>query len=269
MKAADLIGPGDPPVFERLNPSGKSRVLLVCDHASCAVPAALDNLGLPDDALRDHIGWDIGAAAVTRRMAELLDAPALLAGYSRLVIDCNRPAEAADQVPPVTDGVRVPANQSLSPADVAARRGAFFDPYHATIRETLDAMVAVGPVPAVAAIHSFTPVYGGVERPWHIGIPWIADDRMARALIAVLEREPGIVVGENEPYPFEPLSDYTIPEYGVKRGLPHVLVELRNDQIRDDAGAEAWATRLSSALREVLARPETQRIEHFPQDIYP
>lgn len=269
MTAAALIGPGDPPIFERVNPSGKSRVLLVCDHASCAVPAALDSLGLSDEALRDHIGWDIGAAAVTRRMAELLDAPALLAGYSRLVIDCNRPAEASDVVPPVSDGVRVPANQNLSAADVEARRAAFFWPYHAAIRQALDDMIAVGKVPAVVAVHSFTPVYGGVERPWQIGIPWIADDRMARALIEALEREPGIVVGENEPYPFEPLSDYTIPEYGVKRGLPHVLVELRNDQIRDDAGAEAWAARLSSALREVVARPETQRIEHFPQDIYP
>jgi predicted N-formylglutamate amidohydrolase len=132
--AESLIGDGDPPPFETINEDGGAALLLICDHASYAVPKALDNLGLDSATVEDHIGWDIGAAALTRQLSLLLDAPAILAGYSRLLIDCNRPALALDLVPPVADGRPVPANQDLSDADVAARRAAFFDPYHEEIR---------------------------------------------------------------------------------------------------------------------------------------
>ena len=259
-----MIGANDPPPFEKLNAAGGAALLLICDHASCAVPQALGNLGLDDDALRDHIGWDIGAAAVTRRLAQLLDAPALLAGYSRLLIDCNRPATAPDLVPTLADGRPVPGNQNLSASDIAARRTAFFEPYHLAIRDALDGFAAAGRVPLLAAIHSFTPAMtcDDEARPWQISICWDRDGRVALPMLAALRAE-GLCVGENQPYGFDPLSDFAIPEYGLKRGLPHVLVEMRNDQIRTDADVETWSVRLAGLLTAALNDPRAQRIEFF------
>ncbi|MDP7642975.1 MAG: N-formylglutamate amidohydrolase [Alphaproteobacteria bacterium] len=261
---AELIGAGDPPPFETINEDGGAALLLICDHASCAVPEALGTLGLDEATIEDHIGWDIGAAALTRRLSVLLDAPAILAGYSRLLIDCNRPAQALDLVPPVADGRPVPANQDLSDADVAARRAAFFDPYHEEIRYFLDEFALAGRVPILAAIHSFTPAMtmGDEARPWQISICWDRDGRVALPVLAAL-REQGFCVGENQPYSFDPLSDFAIPEYGLKRGLPHILVEMRNDQIRGDDDVAAWAERLALHLTAALGDPAAQRIEFF------
>ncbi|MBT3926268.1 MAG: N-formylglutamate amidohydrolase [Rhodospirillaceae bacterium] len=261
---ASLIGAGDPPPFEKLNMGGKAALLLICDHASCAIPEALDNLGIAEETLRDHIGWDIGAAAVTRRLAQLLDAPALLAGYSRLLIDCNRPAAAPDLVPPLADGRPVPGNQNMSGADIAARREAFFEPYHAEIRAALEVFSAAGRIPILAAIHSFTPAMTSDDeaRPWQVSICWDRDGRVALPMLAALKAE-GLCVGENEPYGFDPLSDFAIPEYGLKRGLPHILVEIRNDQVRSDADIETWSERLAGQLTAAMNDPKAQRIEFF------
>jgi predicted N-formylglutamate amidohydrolase len=257
-----LLGPGDPPPFETLNADGTSRALLVCDHASCAVPAALGTLGLSEAERTDHIGWDIGAAAVTRRLAALLDAPALLAGYSRLVIDCNRPEAAPDRVPEVSDGVPVPGNASLDKTAIDERIAALFTPYHAAIRDTLDRMIAAGTLPFLVAVHSFTPhIADGAPRPWEISICSDKDRRTVAPMLALL-RADGLTVGDNEPYAFGPLTDYTIPEHAEARGLPHVLFEIRNDQIRTPDAVEIWATRLAGHLRTMMQRPETQRIEH-------
>ena len=264
MTAAELIGANDPPPFEIVNDGGEAALLLICDHASCAVPEALDNLGLDSATVTDHIGWDIGAAAVTRQLAVLLDAPAVLAGYSRLLIDCNRPAQAPDLVPPVADGRPVPGNQNLSAADIAARRDAFFEPYHAEIRDFLDDFAADGRVPILAAMHSFTPAMTSDDeaRPWQISVCWDRDGRVALPVLAALRGE-GLCVGENQPYGFDPLSDFAIPEYGLKRGLPHILVEIRNDQIRDDTDVATWAECLAQHLTAALGDPAAQRIELF------
>ena len=262
--AESLIGDGDPPPFETINEEGSAALLLICDHASYAIPEALDNLGLDAETVEDHIGWDIGAAALTRRLSVLLDAPAILAGYSRLLIDCNRPAQALDLVPLVADGRPVPANQDLSDADIAARRAAFFDPYHGEIQYFLDEFALAGRVPILAAIHSFTPAMtmGDEARPWQISVCWDRDGRVALPVLAAL-REEGLCVGENQPYAFDPLSDFAIPEYGLKRGLPHILVEMRNDQIRNGDDVAAWAARLALHLTAALGDPAAQRIEFF------
>lgn len=262
--AAGLIGANDPPPFENINQDGKAALLLICDHASCAIPEALNNLGLDAQTLHDHIGWDIGAAALTRRLAKLLDAPAMLAGYSRLLIDCNRPAAAPDLVPPLADGRPVPGNQNLRAADIAARREAFFEPYHAEIRSALDVFTAAGRVPLLAAIHSFTPAMTSDDeaRPWQVSICWDRDGRVALPMLAALRKE-GLCVGENQPYGFDPLSDFAIPEYGLKRSLPHILIEMRNDQIRNVDDVETWAERLAFHLSVALSDPSVQRIEHF------
>ncbi len=262
--AEALIGANDPPPFETLNEEGTAPLLLICDHASCAIPEGLNDLGLSRETLEDHIGWDIGAAAVTRQLSVLMDAPAILAGYSRLLIDCNRPEAAPDLVPPVADGRPIPGNQNLSAEDIAARRAAFFEPYHQEIRYFLDKFETGGLVPLLAAIHSFTPAMTSddEDRPWEISICWDRDGRVALPMLAAL-REEGHRVGENQPYGFDPLSDFAIPEYGLGRGLPHILVELRNDQVRDAAGVAAWSARLAHHLTVALADPAAQRIEFF------
>ena len=262
--SADLIGANDPPPFETINEDGEAALLLICDHASCAVPEALNMLGLDAATVTDHIGWDIGAAAVTRQLSVLLDAPAVLAGFSRLLIDCNRPAVAPDQVPPVADGRPVPGNQDLSAADIAARREAFFEPYHEEIRYFLDKFETAGRVPILAAIHSFTASMTSDDeaRPWEISVCWDRDGRVALPVLAAL-RDEGLCVGENQPYGFEALSDFSIPEYGLKRGLPHILVEIRNDQIRNDDDVVGWAARLGYHLTAALGDPAAQRIEMF------
>lgn len=242
-----LLGPGDPPVVEICHAQGSAAVLLTCDHASHAVPAALGGLGLDAESLARHIGWDIGAAAVARRLAELLDAPAILAGYSRLVIDCNRDPEDPTSIPAVSDGVAVPGNRDLSPAARAARRRAIFEPYHAAIA------AAIGSGPALVSIHSFTPRMNGLARPWHVGVLWDADPRIPLPLLAALRADPALVVGDNEPYSARRPAGYTVRHHAVARGLPHVAIELRQDLVESAEGAAAWAERLAAALAPILA----------------
>jgi predicted N-formylglutamate amidohydrolase len=238
-------------------------VLLICDHASPAIPRALDGLGLAPAAVLEHIGWDIGAAAVTRLLAPALDAPAILSSYSRLVIDCNRDPGDASSIPSVSDGVAVPGNRDLSMAAREARLAACFTPYHNAIAARLDTFLASGHAPVLLSIHSFTPVMKGVARPWHIGILWDKDPRIPVPLLAALQEDRSIVVGDNEPYSAREPAGYTVRHHAVKRGLPHVAVELRQDLIATADGAAAWAARLAAALKPILARQEIYRIEHY------
>ena len=258
---APLLELNDPPPFETLNERSASRVLVVCDHASCRIPHALGTLGLSEVERTEHIGWDIGAGAVARRLSALLDAPAVLAGYSRLVIDCNRPGQAPDRIPPVSDAVPVPGNIGLDQAAVDARIAAIFTPYHDAIGAALDRMTASGSIPVLVAVHSFTPrLVGGDPRPWEIGICWDKDRRMADPLIERL-RADGCVVGANEPYDFGVLTDYTVPVHAEARGLPSLLIEIRNDEIRMAEAVETWAVRLAGHIRALLDLPEAQRLE--------
>ncbi len=259
LPAAALLGPDDPAPLERCG--GDAPVLLTCDHASRAVPRALGGLGLAPELLEQHIGWDIGAAAVTRLLSRALTAPAILAGYSRLVIDCNRDPADASSIPEISDGIAVPGNRGLSAAARAARRAACFAPYHRAIAAHLDALVAAGQVPALLSIHSFTPVMGGRARPWHVGILWDADPRIPLPLLAALGADASLVVGDNEPYSAREPAGYTVRHHAVARGLPHVAIELRQDLVASAAGAEAWAVRLARALSPILARREIYRVE--------
>jgi predicted N-formylglutamate amidohydrolase len=170
MPAVSLISATDPAAVEFVHGAGQIPVLLTCDHASRVVPHALGKLGLPDDVIARHIGWDIGAADVTRRLAPLLDAPAILAGYSRLVIDCNRDPDDASSIPRESDGVVIPGNAALTPAARQARRDALFDPFHGAIETWIAARQSSGLAPGLISIHSFTPAMQGIERPWHVGV---------------------------------------------------------------------------------------------------
>ena len=258
-----LLGPGDPPPFESLNEEGTSRALVVCDHASCRIPAALGTLGVSGVERTEHIGWDLGAGAVARRLSALLDAPAVLAGYSRLVIDCNRPAAAPDRIPAVSDTVPVPGNAGLDRVAADARIAEIFTPYHDAIAAALDRMAVAGKVPVLVAVHSFTPqLVDGDPRPWEIGICWDKDRRMADPLIERL-RGDGLLVGANEPYDFGVLTDYTLPVHAEGRGLPSLLIEIRNNEIRSAKAVETWAVRLAGHIRALLDLPESQRLERI------
>jgi predicted N-formylglutamate amidohydrolase len=258
-----LLGPDDPPAVEFRHEAGRAPVLLTCDHASRAVPRALHGLGLEPETLARHIGWDIGAAAVTRRLTRLLDAPAVLSGYSRLVIDCNREPEDATSIPEVSDGVVIPGNRDLPATARDERRRALFEPYHAAIHQRIEAALAAGAVPALLSIHSFTPEMNGRARPWHVGVLWDRDPRLPVPLIAALAADPALIVGNNEPYSAREPAGYTVRHHAVRRGLPHVTVELRQDLIASSAGAEGWADRLAAALGPILAMPEIYRIERY------
>ena len=244
----------DPPPVTRLNPNGRPRFVLTCDHASRAVPRHMDGLGLADGDLRRHIAWDIGAAEVTRHVAEHLDAPAFLAGYSRLVIDCNRPLTSPTSIPRSSDGSEIPANRAVSAAEAAARAESLFWPYHRQISGTLDRLLAAAEIPLYVALHSFTPqLNGGQARPWHIGLLWEHDGRLVAPLRAAFSAlVPGIRIGENEPYAIVGPSDYSIPEHGQNRGLPHIEIEIRQDLIDSPEGARLWAGRIADALQTAL-----------------
>jgi predicted N-formylglutamate amidohydrolase len=260
-EAAALIGPDDPPPFEIVNHAGACRALLICDHAGRAIPKALGSLELDEAALWRHIAWDIGIADVTRSLSRLLDAPAVLSGYSRLVIDCNRRLGDPTSIAQESDGVRVPGNCGLTAADRAARAAACFHPYHQAIDRLIEGRMRAGLVPAIISMHSFTPVMNGFERPWHVGILWNRDPRLPVPLMERLAREPGICVGDNEPYTGRDEHGYSIYVHGQDLGLPHVLIELRQDLIDTHHGAEAWAERLAAVFAELLADEGLYRIE--------
>ena len=251
----------DPPPVEVVNPTGNPAVMLCCDHASNAVPRHMRRLGLPEAELARHIGWDIGAADVTRALAGLFDAPAFLSGYSRLIIDCNRPLTSPTSIPLQSDGTAVPANQALNEAQRTLRAAYFFAPYHQAIAHRLDQVLGEGTIPFFLSIHSFTPVMNGFARPWQIGLLFEHDTRLVAPLHrALLRRNPSLVIGENEPYAIIGPSDYSVPVHAQARGLPHIEIELRQDLIATAEDAGRWATLLHDALVEVMAEPALRRL---------
>ena len=251
-----LLAPDEPPPWQIVNDDGAARTLLVCDHASRRIPRRLNDLGLDRLALRRHIACDIGAGEVTRRLSRMLDAPAIFANYSRLVVDCNRRLNDPTAFLAVSDGEFVPGNHDLTAAAKALRVNTIFHPYHAGIRDRLHRFRAAGITPAFVAIHSFTPIFNGTSRPWQIGVLWDTDPRIPVPLMEKLGRIPGLVVGDNEPYSGRAPADYTVDHHAEPAGLPHVSIEIRQDLISTAEGAERWSLILGRALAEILADDE-------------
>jgi predicted N-formylglutamate amidohydrolase len=243
-------------------------VLLLCDHASNALPAEYGSLGLPGEAFGRHIAYDIGAAGVTRRLAALIGCPAVLTTFSRLLIDPNRGADDPTLIMRISDGAIVPGNARISADDIERRRRDFWQPYRDCVSSLLNEMLARGPVPAVIALHSFTPTWKSRARPWHVGILWDLDDRLARPTISALEADDNLVVGDNEPYDGA-LEGDTMYHHGTMRGLPHMLVEIRQDLVADTAGEAAWAGRLAGILRPILADPTLHAVKHYGTRTHP
>jgi predicted N-formylglutamate amidohydrolase len=253
--ALPLLGPDDPPPFTVHNPHGQAPVLVLVDHASNTLPAALGDLGLTEAERARHIAYDIGIAEVSRRLAALLDAPALLHSYSRLMLDPNRGPDDPTQIPAISDGAIVPGNKKLTFEQRADRLAVSFYPYHDAIAAQLEGFHHRGVVPAILSMHSFTPAMrDGRPRPWEVGILWGDDPRIPVPLMKNLTAA-GWAVGDNEPYSGRNAHGYTVDMHALARGLPHVLIELRQDLIAEAEGQGLWAERMASALRPILADP--------------
>jgi len=240
--------------FVRIGGSLASGVVLLCDHAANGLPERYGTLGLPPADLLRHIAYDIGAAGVTERLAAALGAPALLTRVSRLLIDCNRGEDDPTLIMRLSDGSIVPGNRTLTDDERTHRLVRYYRPYHAAISAVLDEALAAGEVPVLLSIHSFTPVWRGEPRHWHAAVLWDKDPRLAVPLLGALRADPALVVGDNEPY-HGALAGDGMWRHGTSRGLPHALIEIRQDLIATAEGQALWAGRLVAALEKVLAGP--------------
>ena len=240
--------------FVKVAAAASGPVLLLCDHASNRVPDFVNggDLGLSAHDMGRHIAYDVGAAGLTRKMAGLMGAPALLSNFSRLVIDPNRGADDPTLVMRLNDGSIIPANRHVDAAEVTRRRDTLYTPYHDAITAQIDQMQADGHTPHILSIHSFTKQFlGRPVRPWQAGILWDTDDRIARPLISALEAEGDLTVGDNQPYSGQLRGD-CMYRHGTMRGLPHVLIEVRNDLIETPDGQAEWAARLVRLITPLI-----------------
>jgi predicted N-formylglutamate amidohydrolase len=225
------------------------RLVFFCDHAVNYVPPELNNLGLPESELQRHIAWDIGAAGVTRILADIFGAPAVFSTVSRLVIDCNRYPFAEALIPEISDGIAIPGNAGLSAAQREMRLERWFRPYHDAIEAVLGEREAT-----TVSIHSMTESLAGVARPWQIALSSYRDRSLADPVLAALRAPGDIEVGDNEPYDLDPSVDYSTPFHALRRGLPHLQIEFRQDEIALPSGQDRWARRLAGVLAALQTR---------------
>lgn len=247
-----LLSHDDPAPFEVQGRAGRSSFFVICDHAGRLLPRGLGGLGLSEMELARHVAWDIGALGVARKLGAALDACVVWQRYSRLVIDCNRPPGAADSIVKRSESTDVPGNQDLGPGDAEARASEIFRPYHDEIRRALDQRAAEGRPTLLVSVHSFTPVFLQDARPWHAGVLYGPDARLARPVLQALRAEGDLVVGDNEPYAVGPLTDFSVNHHGEARGIRYVELEIRQDLIADEVGQQAWAERLARVLTFAL-----------------
>jgi predicted N-formylglutamate amidohydrolase len=266
--AEPWIGRDEPAPFVVVNPKSKGRAVLACDHASAYIPRRLGSLGLAAEDRMRHIAWDIGAAEVARGLSRALEAPLFLAGYSRLVVDCNRPLRVADIFAERSEDTAIPGNVGISAEEKAERASTFYWPYHDALHEFIGSRAKGGGVPVLICVHSFTPVFRGVERRWHVGVHYRLDSRLAELAIEELRRDRDLIVGENEPYEVTLDEDYTVPVHAERRGLPYVLFEIRQDLISSRPGVEAWAGRLADILGPALEHPTVRHLGEPAADVF-
>jgi predicted N-formylglutamate amidohydrolase len=246
-----LLGLTDVPPVHEHNASGRSPFLLTCDHYGRLIPSMLGDLGLPESELERHIAWDIGIAGVAEMLSKHLDAHLIVQRYSRLVIDCNRPPHVASSIPQISEATTIPGNEGITRQAAEVRRAQIFDPYHRRIDAIIDNRRHRGMPTILVSLHSFTPVYAGIARPWHIGTLYQRDKMLPPLLLQLLRAEPDLMVGDNEPYAVSDETDYTIPVHAEARGLMNTGIEIRQDLVSDQAGEKAWADRLARIFGEI------------------
>jgi len=232
------------------NPQGRSPILLICEHASNRLPSRYGTLGLAPSDLESHIAWDPGALGVAQELSRLLDAPLIHASVSRLVLDLNREPSAPDSICTLSERTTIPGNLDLDETERAIRVREVYDAFHGAVDAFAEARIAAGQLSAVVSVHSFTPVYRDVPRPWQIGLIFDRDERYARSVAAGLAKDPSLIVGMNEPYSPADRVFHTLDRHAVRRGLLPLMIEIRNDLIRTQDGQASWARRLAPLLRE-------------------
>ncbi len=252
----------DFPPFVLVDGDPAAGVLVVCDHADSRLPPEYGDLGLPAAEFQRHIAYDPGAAAVARGLARRLGVPAVLSTFSRLLIDANRGEDDPTLIMRLSDGTVIPGNAAVGPEERARRIARFHAPYHGAIDAAIDRALNAGRPPVIVSIHSFTPVWRGLRRPWHAGVLWDADPRFAGPLIAALKAEGDLTVGDNEPYSGA-LANDCMYRHGSRRGLAHGLVEIRQDRIGDEQGAEAWAERLARIVGDLNRLAGVHQVRHY------
>ena len=249
--------------FDLVEGDRKRGIVLVADHARRDLPEEYGSLGLPAAELERHIAYDIGVEAVTRELAAALDVPAVIANFSRLLIDPNRGEDDPTLIRQLYDGTVVPGNYPMAPAERERRLDGFFRPYHDAVGAMIASVAqASGKAPFIFSVHSFTPVMQGIARPWHVGILWDLDDRVARPLIDMLGEDKNLVVGDNEPYDGALRGD-TMFKHAIVNGFAHALIEIRQDLIADSKGALAWAQRLAPIVDAIDRRPDIHDVKMF------
>jgi len=248
-----LLGAGDPSPVVVSRAASASALVLLGDHAGRRIPAALGDLGVPAPALGHHIAWDIGVEGLGSGLADRLGAAFIRQAYSRLVIDCNRALGTSGSVVTVSDGVAVPGNEGLAPEAAKARADEIWSPYHEAISQALDARQARGQPSVLVAVHSFTPVMGGMARPWRYGVLHRDDSAFSRAVLQGLRADLGdAIVGDNEPYQMDG-TDFTVPHHADARGLDYLELEVRQDLLATAAGQAEVAAYLAPILAAALA----------------
>lgn len=245
-----VLSARDPQPVEIVNEDGASPFVLTCEHAGRAIPELLGDLGVAGPDMDRHIAWDVGAEGLSRRLSVLLDAPLVLQRFSRLVVDCNRPFEASDLIPEISDGTSVPANVKLTEIERKQRYDEIHQPFHRALARLLDRRAAQAVPSILVAIHSFTPqLRAGPQRPWHLGVLSNRDRSFAERFLTTFQaRNPHMTAAHNEPYFVDDITDYTIPVHGEARGLPHLLLEIRNDLLGDDESQRRWAALVAETL---------------------
>lgn len=268
--SSSFLMESDPEAFRIINPTSTTPILLVCDHASNFIPAHLNQLGASDDAIEDHVAWDPGAAIITERLANSLKCPAVMCNYSRLIIDVNRDPETQrdSMIPEVSDNYVVAGNANLSEAQTQARIDQIHEPYHRAVAARLDALNRLNPAPLVFSIHSFTQQMKGKQqlRPWHAGLLWNADPRLAMPLMTHLSQHDHLAIGDNEPYSGKVFA-YTMDRHGHDRGFPNCAIELRQDLLQSEEDYDWWVQHLSDGLKRVLAIPGIHQKKSYDRSI--
>lgn len=242
------------------NEGGASPFVFICDHASNFLPAEYGTLGLPEAALDRHIAWDPGALPVARALSKSLDAALVASRVSRLAIDCNRPLDSPDLILPVSEDTVIPGNLDLSPAEREGRIALSWRPFHDAVSGVVERRLKAGRATWLVSVHSFTPVYKGVARPWQVGILHDDDTRLSGPLTAALQARGDIVVGDNQPYSPADRVYFTLERHARSRGLPCVMIEIRNDEIRDEAGQGRWGKLLADMLAGIAVQGDAMSL---------